>query len=119
MFAIHDGAIEIAVQCKNPKAAPLVKWRTKMGVEEIQEEHQQAITDHHNQIQAIQCNIVALRAKREVYQAQLERFQHHIHDLLINRHFPHVRNPGKSNTTVRKHTTSEIDKYHDLPYCVI
>ena len=67
MFAILDRAIEIAVQCKKPKAVPLVKWLTKMGVGEIQEEHQQAFTDHDNQIQAIQCDIVALQAKREVY----------------------------------------------------
>ena len=86
-----------------------------MVVGEIQEEHQQAFTDHDNQIQAIQCNIVALQAKQEVYQAQLERCQHHIHNLLISCHVPRVRNRGKSNTTVRKHTTFENDKYHDLP----
>ena len=73
MFAMLDSAIEIVVQCKKPKAVPLVIWLTKMGVREIQEEHQQAIADHDNQIQAIQCDIAALQAKREVYQVQLQR----------------------------------------------
>ena len=57
---LKDGAIEIAVQCKKPKAVPLVKLLTKICVREIQQKHQQAITDHDNQIQAIQCDIVVL-----------------------------------------------------------
>ena len=115
---LKDGAVEIAIHCKKPKAVPLVKWFTKICVRVIQQEHQQAITDHGNQIQAIQCDIVALQPQREVYQAQLQRCQDHKHDL-INCHEPRVRNLAKSNAIVRKHTTTENDKYHDLPYCVI
>ena len=56
-----------------------------------------------------------MQAQREVYQAQLHRYQNQMHDLLINRRFPHARNPGKGNIIVGKHTTSANDSYHDLP----
>ena len=42
----------MAVRSKKPKAVALIKWLNKKGVEKIQEEHQQAITDRDNQIQA-------------------------------------------------------------------
>ena len=43
----------MAVRSKKPKAVALIKWLNKKGVEKIQEEHQQAITDRDNQIQAL------------------------------------------------------------------
>ena len=48
IFLNLDGSIEMAVRSKKPKAVALVKWLTKKGIEKIQEEHQQAITDHDN-----------------------------------------------------------------------
>ena len=117
-FAKLDDAIEIAVQSKKPKADALVKWLTKNGVEKIQEEHQQVTTDRDDQLQAFQYNKVALQAQREVYQAQLHRYQNKMHDLLINRGVPHARNPCKGNIIVGKHTTSANDHYHDLPYYI-
>ena len=53
IFINLDSAIETAVCSKKPKAVALVKWLTKKGVEKMQEEHQQAITDRNNQIQAL------------------------------------------------------------------
>ena len=53
IFINLDSAIETAVCSKKPKAIALVKWLTKKGVEKMQEEHQQAITDRNNQIQAL------------------------------------------------------------------
>ena len=44
----------MAVRSKKLKAVALVKWLSKEGVEKIQEEHQQAITDRDNQIQALE-----------------------------------------------------------------
>ena len=32
---------------------------------------------------------------RDVYQAQLQRCQDQIHDLIINRHIPRANDPGK------------------------
>ena len=46
--------MEMVVRSKKPKAVLLVKCLAKMGVEKIQEEHQLAITDCHNQIQALE-----------------------------------------------------------------
>ena len=44
----------MAVRSKKPKAVALIKWLNKKGVEKIQEEHHQAITDRDNQIQALE-----------------------------------------------------------------
>ena len=52
IFINLDGSIEIAAQSKICKAVTLIKWLTKKSLEKIQE-HQQAITDHNNQIQAL------------------------------------------------------------------
>ena len=93
MFAAVDGAVEVAAQFIEKSVQP---------VENIQGEHQQAITDRDGQIQAIQCNPVALQAQGEVYQAQLQRCQDQIYDLFINRHV----------------STSANDKYHNLPYYI-
>ena len=54
MFINLDSAIEIAVDSKKPRAAALIKWLTKKGIEKIQEEHQQAITGRDNQIKALE-----------------------------------------------------------------
>ena len=40
----HDDALGIATRSRKPKAADLIKWLAKKGVEKIQEEHRQAIT---------------------------------------------------------------------------
>ena len=44
----------MTVRSKKLKAVALVKWLSKEGVEKIQEEHQQAITDRDNQIKALE-----------------------------------------------------------------
>ena len=54
VFINLDGFMEMVVRSKKPKAVLLVKCLAKMGVEKIQEEHQLAITDCHNQIQALE-----------------------------------------------------------------
>ena len=40
-----DGALEIAVRSRKPKAVALVKWLAKKGVEKLQEDHQKAIDE--------------------------------------------------------------------------
>ena len=73
-----DSAIEIAVRSKKPKAVALVKWLTKKGKEEIQEEHQQPVTGRDNQIQA-------LEATNEAHQQKMLRLNEEIDDLIKNR----------------------------------
>ena len=82
---------------KNPRQlVALIKWLTKKGVEKIQVEHQQTITDRDKQVQAHQQAIeekdttiallnddlknrehdnVALQAQRDVYKEQLQKCQ--------------------------------------------
>ena len=77
------------------------------------------IKDRDNQIQAIQYENVALQAQKDAYQAELQKCQDTITHL-STRYVPHARNPGKDNIiiTVRKHTTSANNKYHDVPYYI-
>ena len=58
-----DGSIEMVIQSKKLKAVVLVKWLTKKGIEKIQKEHQQPITDCGNQRQAMQHEKTALQVE--------------------------------------------------------
>ena len=73
-----DGSIEMVIQSKKLKAVVLVKWLTKKGIEKIQGEHQQPITDCGNQIQAMQHENTALqvelRAKNQQKAALKKRY---------------------------------------------
>ena len=62
---------------------------------------------------------MALQAQKDVYQAELQKYQDIITHL-ETRYVPHVKNPGKDNVIiiVRKHTTPANDKFHDPPYYV-
>ena len=62
---------------------------------------------------------VALQAQKDVYQAELQKYQDIITHL-ETRYVHHAKNPGKDNIMiiVRKHTTPTNDKFHDLPYYV-
>ena len=46
-FVDLEGALEIVVRSRKPKAVELVKWLTRKGVEKIAEEHQKAIAEEH------------------------------------------------------------------------
>ena len=94
-------------------------------IEETQGQHQQAIKEKEaaislmnddlqgrdNQIQTIKYENVVLQAKRDVYQAELQKCQNTITHLKT-RYVPHARDPGKDKiiTIVRKHTTPANDK---------
>ena len=77
------------------------------------------LQDRENRIQAIQYENVALQAQKDVYQAELQKYQDTITHLKT-RHVPHARDLGKENIIiiVRKHTTPANDKFHDLPYYI-
>ena len=72
--------------------------------------------DHKLAIQAIQHENVALQAKRDVYQTQLQRCQDQIHDLIINHHVPRANDPSKDNIVmiIEKNTTPE-EEFYDHP----
>ena len=91
----------------------------KQLVDKMQEDHQQAITDRDNRIQAIELENVGLQGKIRVKDQQIEASQNKIAEL-VERYVDHCRSPSKDNIViiVRKHTTPENDKYHNLPYYI-
>ena len=108
----------MAVRSKKPKTVALVKWLTKKGIEKTQEEHQQdiekkdaAIALFNDDLQNRKYENVALQAQKDVYQAELQKYQDIITHL--ETHVPHAKNPGKDNIViiVQKHATSANDKY--------
>ena len=147
IFINLDGSTEMAVRSKKPKAVALVKWLSKKGVEEIQEEHQQAIEEKDNQIQANdrtnlkyqQCieekdtttallnddlknhehDNVALQAQKDVYKEQLQKCQDIITHLKKH-HLPHAKDPGKDNIVmiIEKNTTPKEDEFYEFFYYV-
>ena len=124
IFINLDGSVEIALRSRKPKAVAVVKRLSKKGVEKIQEEHQQAIEEKDNQIQALehknekhqQCieekdttiallnddlinrehDNVVLQAQRDVYKEQLKKCQDIITHLKKH-HVPQAKDPGKDN----------------------
>ena len=68
----------MAARSKKPKAVALVKRLTKKGIEKIQEEHEQAMTDRNNQIEALEFTI-------EEHQQETFMLNEEINYLIANR----------------------------------
>ena len=92
----------------------------------MKEGHQQAIEEKDGALALLNDDLknrkhesVALQAQRDMYQAQLQRYQDAITHLKTS-YVPHAKNPGKNNIIiiVRKHATSVNDTFHDFPYYV-
>ena len=72
-----------------------------------------------NEIPAIQYGNAALKAQRDVNQAQLQKYQDTI--IYLKTHYvPHARNPHKDNiiVIVQKYTTPANNKFPDFPQYV-
>ena len=91
----------------------------KQLVDKMQEDHQQAITDRNNRVQAIEYENVGLQGEIKAKDQQIEASQHKIAEP-VERYVDHCRSPSRDNIViiVRKHTTPENDKYHNLPYYI-
>ena len=94
--------------------------------EEERQNHQQAIEGKdvkiallNDDLQKCEYENVVLQAKKDAYQAELQKYQDIITHL-ETRSVPHAKSPGKDNIIiiVRKHTTPANDKFHDLPYYI-
>ena len=97
-------------------------------IEEIQEKHLQAIEQKdaalallNDDLQNCEYENVALQAQSDVYQAQLEKCQDQIRDLIINRHVPHANDPGRDNIVmiIEKNTAPEEDEFYEYPYYIV
>ena len=80
-FVNIDGALEMVVRSRKPKAVALVKWLTKKGVEKLQEDRQKDIEERDTRIQAIEYENVGL-------QGEIRNARRTITDLIANRHVP-------------------------------
>ena len=63
VFVNLDGAIYIATNSKKEKAAALISWLVKKGVEKLQEDHQKATEERDTRIQAIEYENVGLQGE--------------------------------------------------------
>ena len=83
------------------------------------EEKDVAIALLNDDLQRREYENVALRAQKNVYQAELQKCQGTITHIKT-RYVLYARDPGKDNIIiiVRKRTKSANNKYHDLPYYV-
>ena len=93
--------------------------KMKEGHQQAIEKKDAAIALLNDDLQKREYENLALRAQKNVYQAELQKCQGTITHLKT-RYVLYVRDPGKDNIIiiVRKHTTSANDKYHDLSYYV-
>ena len=78
IFIHLNDPIEMAARSEKPKAVALVKRLTKKGIEKIQEEHEQAMTDRNNQIEALEFTI-------EEHQQETFMLNEEINYLIANR----------------------------------
>ena len=123
----EEGMYELMFSSQQPLAKKLRKHCCNVMFPHIRqqltdklvEDHQQAITDRDNRIQAIELENVGLQGKIRVKDQQIEASQNKIAEL-VERYVDHCRNPSKDNIViiVRKHTTPENDKYHNFLYYI-
>ena len=86
----------------------------------LNEDHQEAIEEKdaaiallNDDLQNREYENVALQAQRDVYQAQ-------VGDLIINRHVPRAKDPGKNSIVmiIEKNTAPEEDELYEYPYYI-
>ena len=122
IFISLTGALYVTVNSRKDKGKVLKKHILKnivprgfdVRIEEIQENHRQAIEENaaitllNNGLKNREHDNVALQAQRDVYKDQLRKCQDIITHLKA-RHVPHTKDPGKGNIVViiDKSTTPE------------
>ena len=128
-FVALEGALEIVVRSRKPKAVELTKWLTRKGVEKITEEHQKAINEMEkiaeenrkvisekdmqialldDDLTDAQQNVVIFEHDNLELQAEVER--------LTTRAVPYLENPEKDNgmAIIQK---NDGDSYPYLAVC--
>ena len=88
----EQGMYELTFASQQPKAKDFKKHCCNMMfphirqqlIKKMEKDYQEALEEKN-------------AAQRDVYQAQLEKCQDQIHDLVINRHVPRANDPGKDN----------------------
>ena len=146
-FVDLEGALEIVVRSRKPKAVELTKWLTRKGVEKVVEEHQKAVQEKQKAIDEKDMQIALLDddlAKKDMHlteskdlvrqleygntglqgeirakDQEIDRRREEIAELR-ERYVDHCRDPGKDNLVVitRKHTCEPDDKHFEYPYYI-
>ena len=114
-FVDLEGALEIVVRSRKPKAVELTKWLICKGVEKITQENRKVISEKDIQIALLdddltdaQQNVVILEHDNLELQAEVER--------LTTRAVPYLENPEKDNgmAIIQK---NDGDSYPYLAVC--
>ena len=105
-FVNLDGAIYIATNSKKEKAAALISWLVKKGVEKLQEEHQIQTEKKDAAIDLLNDDLDAERHKVQDVGKQLVDLEHENHELqneverLQERYVPYLQDTRKDNGMV-------------------
>ena len=93
----------------------------KQNYQEAIEEKNAALALLNDDLKNRENENVVLQAQRDVYQAQLQKCQDQIGDLIINRHVPLANDPGKDNIVmiIEKNTVPEEDEFYECPYYIV
>ena len=104
-FVDLEGALEIVVRSRKPKAVELTKWLTRKGMEKIAQEHKKAIEEKQREIderallsddwkesqehaRQLEYNNTGLQGEIRAKDQEIDRRQEEVHDLIANRHVP-------------------------------
>ena len=107
-FIDLDGALEIVVRSKKPKAVELVKWLTRKGVEKLVED-----------VRQLEYNNTGLQGEIRAKDQEIERRQKENVELK-QRYVDRCQDMSKDNVVmiVRKHTCEHEDCHSEYPYYV-
>ena len=108
-FVNLEGALEIVVRSRKPKAVKLVKWLTRKGVEKVMEEHQKVmeekqrgidekdmqialldddLTESQEHARQLEYNNTGLQGEIRAKDQEIDRRREEVQDLIANRHVP-------------------------------
>ena len=124
-FVNLDGAIYIATNSKKEKAAALISWLVKKGVEKLQEEHQIQIEEKDAAIALLNDDLEDLEHENCELQNEVERLQDTIKDngmAVIQKNngdeYPYVAICGQQGYVAKK-IQNELADYHNGQLAVL
>ena len=118
-FVDLDGALEIVVRSRKPKAIELVKWLTRKGVEKVVEEKDTQLALLNDDFIESQERVRQLEFNNTGMQGEIRAKDQEL-VVLRQRHVDHCRDPRKDNIVIitRKHTDEQDDKHFEYPYYI-
>ena len=131
-FVDLEGALEIVVRSRKPKAVELTKWLAHKGVKKVvedrlaaqQEQHQKAIDEIDTQLALLNDDLTESQKLVKQFDKWATKLQYNNIGLqgeiarLSMRFVPNAMDPGKDNVImiVRKHTCQQDDSRFEYPY---